>query len=183
MIGDDAAPTYFQINANDGRVTIQRELSSDDTTDYQVSDHWSKSLEGRPLSRMLRLRFDLTPLQARILVRDGGTPSKTETTILGIHVNRNNFAPRFPSPNYKTTILETQALGVSIIQVQAEDQDTRVPYNILSYVLLGNSNITNYFMVDAMTGEVSLKKSLMDDPFKVVTYRVRAGEFNENILK
>ena len=100
----------------------------------------------------------------RLLVRDGGTPSKTDTAVLYVHVNRNNFPPRFETRQYRQTVLETQALGIPFIRVQALDQDTRTPYNVLVYSLLGDPAITEYFMVDEDSGDIALKKSLMDDP-------------------
>ena len=39
----------------------------------------------------------------------------------------------------------------------------QAPYNQVRYMLLGEAGVIQYFMVDAATGEVSLKKSLMDD--------------------
>ena len=42
----------------------------------------------------------------------------------------------------------------------------------MRYVLLGEPAITQYFMIDAESGEVSLRKSLMDDPNNRESYGV-----------
>ena len=38
LIGDGAAPFYFAIDPTSGLITIQRDISSDTTEDYQVGD-------------------------------------------------------------------------------------------------------------------------------------------------
>ncbi len=63
-----------------------------------------------------------------MVARDGGVPSLIDTAIVHVHVNRNNFAPRFDRSDYRETILETQALGVPITVVTAQDQDEKVQY-------------------------------------------------------
>ncbi len=49
----------------------------------------------------------------------------------------------------------------------------QAPYNNVRYMLLGEAAITQYFMIDAESGEVSLRKSLMDDPNNRESYGVR----------
>lgn len=36
IIGDDSAPTYFGIDEDTGKVTVDRDIKNDQTTDYQV---------------------------------------------------------------------------------------------------------------------------------------------------
>ena len=97
-MGDDAAPTYFAVNTEKGDISIKRDIKSDTETDYQI----------------------------RVRASDGGTPSLTAMALVHVHVNRNQFAPRFEKGDYKANILETQTLGVPFVKVVAKDQDTRV---------------------------------------------------------
>lgn len=46
------------------------------------------------------------------------------------------------------------------------------PYNQVQYRLLGDAGVLVYFMIDEENGDVSLKKSLMDDPNKREDYTV-----------
>ena len=64
--------------------------------------------------------------QGRIVARDGGVPSRSATALAFITVIRNLFRPTFVTQNYEETILETRAIGTSVVRVQASDQDGRV---------------------------------------------------------
>ena len=63
-----------------------------------------------------------------MLARDMGVP----TTRVGpsarviINVIRNLHPPQFRSEPYQTSILQTQATGSQVLQVQAEDKDSKV---------------------------------------------------------
>jgi hypothetical protein len=37
IIGDDTAPTYFKVNEENGKITVQRDIRGDQTIDYQVN--------------------------------------------------------------------------------------------------------------------------------------------------
>ena len=52
----------------------------------------------------------------------------------------------------------------------------------MRYLLLGEAAITQYFMIDSESGEVSLRKSLMDDPNNRESYGVSIRkEYTETI--
>ena len=52
----------------------------------------------------------------------------------------------------------------------------------MRYVLLGEPAITQYFMIDAESGEVSLRKSLMDDPNNRESYGVSTVPIKIDII-
>ena len=52
----------------------------------------------------------------------------------------------------------------------------------MRYVLLGEPAITQYFMIDTESGEVSLRKSLMDDPNNRESYGVCVVSDDRNEL-
>lgn len=64
----------------------------------------------------------------RVLAQDGGTPNRTDTTIVTVNVNRNNYAPRFDVTNFQQTLLETQALAVPFTRATGADNDSKVQY-------------------------------------------------------
>ena len=57
---------------------------------------------------------------------DGGTPPRTDTTVVTVDVQRNLKAPVFSPSNYPTKLLETQPVGVPFVQVKAKDEDQKV---------------------------------------------------------
>ena len=48
----------------------------------------------------------------------------------------------------------------------------QTPYNRVEYTILGEEGIIQYFMIDPVSGDVALKKSLMDDPDRRESYTV-----------
>lgn len=66
-------------------------------------------------------------LQIQCLARDGGEPSRTDTTTVYINVQRNNLPPVFITVNRTgISVCEEQALGEGFEFVQAADQDATV---------------------------------------------------------
>ena len=64
--------------------------------------------------------------QVRVRARDGGTPERSDVTLVKINVERNLEAPKFEPEEYDVTVMETVALGDSIIKVRATDGDRLV---------------------------------------------------------
>ena len=56
-----------------------------------------------------------------------------------------------------------QVLGTPIARVQARDADAQAPHNVIQYFLVGDALAQQYFMVNAETGEVAVRKDLGDD--------------------
>ena len=54
---------------------------------------------------------------------DNGNPPLYDTEVVTITVERNVQPPTFTQQTYTVTILETQTLGASVIQVIATDPD------------------------------------------------------------
>ena len=57
---------------------------------------------------------------------DQGTPSRSDVTLVDVHVQRNMKAPAFDPVNYESTIKETASLGDVLATVKAADDDRRV---------------------------------------------------------
>ena len=69
-----------------------------------------------------------------MVAQDGGSPAKTATALLKLEILRNFHEPEFTPINYNATILETQALGQSILAVTAKDDDTKVGLAVVLYL-------------------------------------------------
>ena len=61
-----------------------------------------------------------------MVAEDGGSPAKTATALVKLEILRNFYEPEFDPISYNATILETHGLGQSILQVTADDSDTKV---------------------------------------------------------
>uniref|UniRef100_K1QE50 Protocadherin Fat 1 n=1 Tax=Magallana gigas TaxID=29159 RepID=K1QE50_MAGGI len=143
-IGDDKALTYFRLESY-GQIVVNSDLKADSDFQYPM----------------------------RILAQDGGSPPRTATTVATITVQRNINSPVFERQSYNETILETRQLGLSFLQVKATDGDTRVPYNEVRYLIssdAGSALGAQYFIVDDVTGDISLRQSPKLDNAKTVDY-------------
>lgn len=76
--------------------------------------------------------------QIRVLASDGGTPPRTDTTVVTVNVQRNLIKPEFDPREYTASILETQPLGVPFAQVRGRDRDQRVSSKISTVSLVAD---------------------------------------------
>ena len=67
-----------------------------------------------------------------MVAQDSGSPPRSATALARIEVTRNLFSPRWDSLDYSDTVLETLAVGASVLQVRAFDDDTRVSARLSS---------------------------------------------------
>ena len=67
-----------------------------------------------------------------MVAQDSGSPPRSATALARIEVTRNLFTPRWDSLDYSDTVLETLAVGASVLQVRAFDDDTRVSARLSS---------------------------------------------------
>lgn len=65
-------------------------------------------------------------MQARVFVRDGGTPPLSDTATVVITVPRNNFDPDFISRDQTVRIPYNQVAGTVVANVTATDNDGTV---------------------------------------------------------
>ena len=107
------------------------------------------------------------------MASDGGDPTKTATATVQINVQRNLFAPKFQPQRIDRDILETHPLGEAIANVNATDQDTKAPHNVIRYEITGSENSKEFFLINEMTGEIYIKKPLSEDKASVSSYTVR----------
>ncbi|XP_035826841.1 protocadherin Fat 4, partial [Aplysia californica] len=133
IIGDDSAPSVFNITSSSGQIRLTRSILLESETSYKI----------------------------RVLAKDGGSPSLTATATVSVGVQRNLFSPTFTQLVYEETVLETQSLGVAIVTVSATDEDTKSPYNIVRYELAGTTNVQDFFAINSIDGTISARQSLI----------------------
>ncbi|KAL5018733.1 hypothetical protein ScPMuIL_004455 [Solemya velum] len=132
IIGDDKGSVYFRIDAGSGMVRTTSQLINDNSNFYII----------------------------RVRASDGGTPSLTATATVAVTVTRNLFTPEWLQQNYTVTILDSQELGSSLLQLNARDLDVDAPYNTLVFSLTGDNDAADYFNVDSADGYIYARKSL-----------------------
>lgn len=92
-IGDGIATSYFSIDSNSGLITVRDTLTKDNSATYTL----------------------------RVRATDGGGLTADATVFISI--NRNIFSPEWLQTSYVQSIAENFALGQTIVNLQARDQD------------------------------------------------------------
>ncbi|XP_041364042.1 protocadherin Fat 1-like [Gigantopelta aegis] len=146
IIGDDSAPIYFQINSLTGMITFVQPVLSDLSDSYQI----------------------------RVRVEDGGNPRLSDVTVVTVVVERNLFAPVFSSRDYRQLILESQLVGVPILRVMATDADGMSPNNVVRFSLAGGRKDLDFFLVDSVSGDISLRRPVSDDLNRTAVFQFQA---------
>ncbi|CAF92949.1 unnamed protein product, partial [Tetraodon nigroviridis] len=91
--------------------------------------------------------------------RDGGTPPLSAITTVNVNVTDvNDNAPVFGCQLYAAVVSEGAATGSSVIQVVAEDADSK-PNGAVSYSIT-SGNQGNQFSIDPASGIVRVNKDL-----------------------
>lgn len=148
VTGDDSAPVFFSVNPNTGSIFLRQAL-----TDNQVT-------------------YNL-----RITAFDNGIPPLSNSTLVVITVNRNNFSPVFQPQTYQANVADNVALGTEIEQVIATDSDPFSPYNIVRYFLVGSS-ANQYFFINEETGSIYIAQSIALDPNSPTQYTLTVGAYD-----
>ncbi|XP_060561268.1 LOW QUALITY PROTEIN: protocadherin Fat 1-like [Ruditapes philippinarum] len=121
----------FDVNAETGEVVVKSAL------DHEVA-----------------MQHNLT-----IMVSDQGmSPNRNFTRVTLNILDHNDHQPVFLSDTFHGRVFETAAIGTSVVQVMAVDQDkghnAELTYTILS------GNVGSVFSIDSMLGTVSVAKEL-----------------------
>ncbi|KAK0048619.1 protocadherin Fat 4, partial [Biomphalaria pfeifferi] len=130
LIGDDGAPSFFNIDSTNGQITVRSGLTSNSADIYKL----------------------------RVEARDG--LGKTDVKVCTVTVTRNLNDPRFDVVTYNARILETQPIGVLVTQVRIADADTSAPSNQGNFSLSGNADCIEYMQINEFSGIISVKKDL-----------------------
>uniref|UniRef100_A0A2C9LQH4 Cadherin domain-containing protein n=1 Tax=Biomphalaria glabrata TaxID=6526 RepID=A0A2C9LQH4_BIOGL len=130
LIGDDGAPSIFNIDGTNGQITVQSGLISNSADIYKLI----------------------------VEARDG--LGKTAVKVCTVTVTRNLNDPRFDVVTYNARILETQPIGVLVTQVRIADADTSAPSNQSNFSLSENADCIEYMQINEFSGIISVKKDL-----------------------
>ncbi|XP_029703558.1 protocadherin gamma-C3-like [Takifugu rubripes] len=146
-MGSNSVKTY-KLNANDYF-----------SLDVQSGDEQSASAELVLLKSLDREKQAV--LKLTLTAVDGGKPPKTGSLHIDVNVlDANDNTPTFSKSLYKARVNENAPAGSPVIQLSATDLDEgdngRVVY---SFVKRGNFNPADVFVLDAESGEITVKGS------------------------
>ncbi|XP_012583219.1 PREDICTED: protocadherin beta-7-like [Condylura cristata] len=100
-------------------------------------------------------------LRLILTAQDGGSPPRSGTAQVYIEVmDINDNAPAFEQPFYRVQIPEDSPIGFLIIAVSATDIDIGVNGEISYSLFQASEEISKTFEINAITGEIQLKKQL-----------------------
>ncbi|KAJ8777266.1 hypothetical protein J1605_014649 [Eschrichtius robustus] len=100
-------------------------------------------------------------LRLTLTAQDGGSPPRFGTAQVYIEVvDINDNAPEFEPPFYRVQIPEDSPIGYLIVKVTATDIDIGVNREISYSLFQASEEISKTFEINAMTGEIRLKKQL-----------------------
>ncbi|XP_036081068.1 protocadherin beta-14 [Rousettus aegyptiacus] len=116
-------------------------------------------------------------LRLTLIALDGGSPSRSGTTLVLIKVlDINDNAPEFAQMLYQVQILEDTPIGSWIITITAKDLDAGY-YGKISYIFFhASEDIRKTFEINPTSGEVHLKSSLDFEVIQSYTINIQATD-------
>ncbi|KAK3745550.1 hypothetical protein RRG08_040225, partial [Elysia crispata] len=144
--------SFFQVIESTSDIVLKRDLDEDSSIVYTV----------------LISAQDSGPYQL----------ASTSTCTVTINVFRNRFTPEFVSLPYDTSVEQNRNTGLPVTKVTAEDRDTYSPFNVVRYELVRESS-PGVFTLDAVSGDITLVRSLANQPESSYTLVVRAYDGGE----
>ncbi|KAF8774708.1 Cadherin-99C like protein [Argiope bruennichi] len=94
---------------------------------------------------------------------DGPDPRATATVAISI-IDANDVAPIFTSVPLPIRLQDTVPLGTVVTTVVASDADGTAPGNEVRYEVTGKEKAPTYFLVDPVSGLISVKDDLRKEP-------------------
>ncbi|WAQ95445.1 FAT4-like protein [Mya arenaria] len=104
-----------------------------------------------------------------LIARDNGIPSLSANGTLIVNILRNQFPPVFVNEPYRRTIDRNLAEGSLIDSVTATDRDTQ-------YDIIGDDMATTFFLINSVSGRITLRSSISADNNDVYSIRVRVQD-------
>ncbi|XP_052430081.1 protocadherin alpha-3-like [Carassius gibelio] len=117
-------------------------------------------------------------IQLTLTAVDGGTPSKTGTSLIIIKVlDNNDNTPVFSKPLYKTTVLENVPIGTTIVVLNATDLDEGTNSDIVYSIIKRDQNkILQIFDIDPNTGVITVKGNIDFEENNAFEIRAQASD-------
>uniref|UniRef100_A0AAZ1XRW0 Cadherin domain-containing protein n=1 Tax=Oreochromis aureus TaxID=47969 RepID=A0AAZ1XRW0_OREAU len=110
---------------------------------------------------------------------DGGTPSRSGTSLVIIHVlDINDNPPVFSTPLYKTRLFENTPIGTNVVTLNATDADQGTNGEIMySLRSKGQDRILEIFHIDPVMGVITVKANV--DYEEYTAFEIRAEAYDK----
>nr|BAD52321.1 cadherin-related neuronal receptor variable 4 [Danio rerio] len=154
--------------------------------DYKLSsnEHFSLAVhrgEGVSAELVLQKALDREKkpvIQLTLTAVDGGTPSKTGTSIIIVKVlDNNDNTPVFSKPLYKTSVFENAAIGTTIAVLNATDFDEGSNSEIIYSIVKRDQNkVLQMFDIDQNTGVIIVKGNIDYEENNAFEIRAQASD-------
>lgn len=105
---------------------------------------------------------------------DMGIPPKkssSQATVV-VRVVRNEQTPKFSNLPEEITVNQTLPEDIMVFKVVGADEDENVPFNRLSYSIVGDDSSPAFFQIDSVTGNVTVRRELEEGSGYDTTYKV-----------
>lgn len=124
-------------------------------------------------------REEISKYNLTVVATDKGSPPRTATSFLVIHVNDvNDHEPVFEKSEYSAILTELAPIGTYVASITATDEDTGVNAEIFYDFYDGNQQ--QWFMIDHLTGLVTTKSGLDREVQGTVELNVSARDGGPN---
>lgn len=166
--------TYATVDENAANGSVVAAVSVEDMDEGLNGETSLKIITGNDLNHF---RLDKTPsfdivrvngildreeigkYNLTVVASDKGTPSRTATAYLIIHVNDvNDHEPVFEKSEYSAILSELAPAGTFVSSITATDEDTGVNAQIYYDFVSGNNK--QWFMIDSVSGLITTKSPL-----------------------
>lgn len=141
-------------------------------------------LENTPSFDIVRVngildREEISKYNLTVIATDKGSPPRTATAHLIIHVNDvNDHEPVFEKSEYSAVLSELAPIGTYVASITATDEDTGVNAQIFYDFVSGNAK--QWFLIDPISGLVTTRMSLDREIQGTVELNVSARDGGPN---
>lgn len=91
--------------------------------------------------------------------------------VVVVSVVRNKNQPTFINLPAVVTLTQNEERGKRVFSVEARDADSKAPFNMLGYSIIGDDDAANYFQIGA-EGHITIRGDLKSAPGTQVQYSV-----------
>ncbi|XP_026135719.1 protocadherin alpha-3-like isoform X5 [Carassius auratus] len=172
-------PLHHATDADVGQNSINNyKLSSNQYFSLVVHKGGEQSVSAELVLQKALDREKQSVIQLTLTAVDGGTPSKTGTSLIIIKVlDINDNAPAFSKPLYKTTVLENVPIGTTIVVLNATDLDEGTNSDIVYSIIKRDQNkILQIFDIDPNTGVITVKGNIDFEENNAFEIRAQASD-------
>uniref|UniRef100_A0A8C1Y744 Protocadherin alpha subfamily C, 2 n=1 Tax=Cyprinus carpio TaxID=7962 RepID=A0A8C1Y744_CYPCA len=172
-------PLHHATDADVGKNSINTyKLSSNEYFSLVVHKGGDQSMSAELVLQKALDREKQPVIQLTLTAVDGGTPSKTGTSLIIIKVlDINDNAPAFSKSLYKTTVVENVAIGTTIVVLNATDLDEGTNSDIVYSIIKRDQNkILQIFDIDPNTGVITVKGNIDFEENNAFEIRAQASD-------